>query len=158
VNRIEDLRFPGAVLSRDRVAGAVLCVIGGLIVWQGWSLPFGTFRVPGPGMLPVTLAVILAFLGLLLAVKGGGPTLSALEWDEKKHALPIFGALVFTALALEGLGYRLTVGAILLFLVGVVERKGRLVAVLVATGFSAGTYALFATALRVPLPLGPFGF
>lgn len=144
--------------SRDRIAGAVLFGMGVLIAWQGWTLPFGSFRVPGPGMLPVTLAAILAVFGVLIAIRGGGPGLRALGWKEARHALSIFGALSFSAAAMETLGYRATVAAVLIFLVGVVERKGWLATVLLAAGFAFGSYALFADALKVPLPLGPFGF
>ena len=147
-----------AGISRDRVAGGALCGLGLLIAWQGWGLPFGSFRVPGPGLLPVTLAVILAIFGLLIAVRGGGPGLRALGWGEARHVSYIFGALFFSALAMETLGYRATMAVVLFFLVGVVERRGWLAAVLTAAGFSLGSYALFADALRVPLPLGPFGF
>ncbi len=156
--RPEDVPAPAAGLARDRVAGTALFAIGLLIAWQGWGLPFGTFRAPGPGMLPVTLAAILSLFGLLIAARGGGPDVRALGWGEARHVLFIFGALAFSALALERLGYRLTVAAVLLVLVGAVERRGWIPAVLVAAGFAFGSYALFADALKVPLPRGPFGF
>lgn len=156
--RIEDTPDPVVGLARDRVAGAIVFVIGLAILWQGWALPFGSFRAPGPGMLPMTLAAILATLGLLIAVRGGGPDVRALGWGEGRHVLFIFGALAFSALALEGLGYRLTVATVLLVLVGAVERKGWLPAILISAGVALGSYALFAGALKVPLPLGPFGF
>ncbi|MEK7245258.1 MAG: tripartite tricarboxylate transporter TctB family protein [Pseudomonadota bacterium] len=147
----------GAGATRDRVAGAVLFALGLLIVWEARTLPFGSLRVPGAGMFPVALALMLAALGLLLALKGGGPALRALGWKEARQGLAIFGALAFAALALDSLGYRLTVAAVLLFLIGAVERKGWLVAALVAIGFALGSHALFADFLRVPLPRGPFG-
>lgn len=154
----QDAPAPVAGPSRDRIAGVVLFGAGAVLAWQGWALPFGSFRVPGPGMLPVTLAAILAVFGLSIAIRGGGPGLRALGWGEARHALSIFGALSFSAAAMESLGYRATVAAVLFFLVGVVERKGWLPAVLLAAGFAFGSYALFADALKVPLPLGPFGF
>ena len=46
---------------------------------------------------------------------------------------------------------------VLLFLLGVVERKRPTVALIFAAAFAAGTYFLFDTLLRVPLPRGPFG-
>lgn len=148
---------PGAGPTRDRVAGAVLLALGLSIVWEARALPFGSLGAPGAGMYPVSLAFILAAIGLLLALKGGGPTLAAPGWKEARPALSIFGALAFAALALESLGYRLTVAAVLLFLIGAVERKGWLAAALVAFGFALGSHALFADFLRVPLPRGPFG-
>jgi hypothetical protein len=153
---VETLSF-GAGPTRDRVAGAALLALGLAIAWEAQALPFGSLGVPGAGMFPTALAVMLAALGLLLALKGGGPTLAALGWKEARHGLAIFAALGFAALALETLGYRLTVAAVLLFLIGAVERKGLLPAALVALGFALGSHALFADFLRVPLPRGPFG-
>ena len=47
--------------------------------------------------------------------------------------------------------------AALLFLVWLVERKSLLAAIVFAFGLSFGSYYLFDTLLRVPLPRGPFG-
>jgi hypothetical protein len=62
------------------------------------------------------------------------------------------------ALALERLGYRLTILIALLALVALMEEKGWIVGGVFAVGFSLGSYYLFNTLLRVPLPQGPFGF
>ena len=147
----------GAGPRRDRIAGLVLVALGLLIVWEARALPFGSLGAPGAGMFPVALALILAALGLLLAFQGGGPAVGTLGWKEAKPGLAIFAALVFAAFALETLGYRLTVAAVLLFLIGAIERKGWRAAGLVAFGFAFLSYALFADFLRVPLPRGPFG-
>ena len=64
---------------------------------------------------------------------------------------------VFAAWGLERLGYRLTVTVSLVALLGLVERKGPVVTALVALGLAFGTFFLFATVLRTPLPRGPFG-
>ena len=61
------------------------------------------------------------------------------------------------ALALERLGYRITIVVACAFLIGVVERRRPVAAALVAIGLAAGTYYLFDTLLRVQLPRGPFG-
>ena len=147
----------GAGPTRDRVAGTILLALGLAIGWETRALPFGSLGAPGAGMFPAALALMLAALGLLLALKGGGPALGALGWKEARPGLAIFAALAFAPLALESLGYRLTVAAVLLFLIGGIERKGWLPAVLVALGFALGSHALFADFLRVPLPRGFFG-
>jgi hypothetical protein len=64
----------------------------------------------------------------------------------------------FVALALERLGYRITMGLASAALLGLLERKGIVTSVLVAVGLSAGTYFLFDTLLRVQLPRSPWGF
>ena len=72
--------------------------------------------------------------------------------------MAILGACVFMALALERLGYRLTILVALLALVILVEEKGWVVGTVFAVGFSLCSYYLFNTLLRVPMPQGPFGF
>ncbi|HEY7649133.1 MAG TPA: tripartite tricarboxylate transporter TctB family protein, partial [Methylomirabilota bacterium] len=86
------------------------------------------------------------------------PSVAALPWTEWRHAVAILGACAFMALALERLGYRLTILLTLLALLTVVERKGWIVAAVFALAFSLGTYFLFGRVLRVPVPQGPFGF
>ena len=61
------------------------------------------------------------------------------------------------ALAMERLGYRLTIFIALLVLAGAVERKGWIAGILFAGGFALVTYFLFHTLLRLTLPQGPFG-
>ena len=64
------------------------------------------------------------------------------------------GVAVF---ALERIGYRLTMIALLIFMLGVVERKRPVMTMLVAFGFAFLSYYLFATLLKVQLPRGPWG-
>jgi len=59
------------------------------------------------------------------------------------------GVAVF---ALERIGYRLTMIALLVFMLGVVERKRPLPTLLVACGFAFLSFFLFATLLKVQLP------
>ncbi len=149
------------MLTIDRVGGAALALLALGVIEETWrlSLPLGSFHNPGPGYAPVMLALILLVFGATLAVLGGAATrFAALEWTEWRHAVAILGACAFAALALERLGYRLTVAAMLGFLVGVVERQRLVVTVVLMVAFSLGTFYLFDTLLRVPLPLGPGGF
>jgi hypothetical protein len=93
-----------------------------------------------------------------VAVLGGNtPRLGTLDFGEWRHAVAIFAACAFAALGLERLGYRLTILVVLLFLLGVVERKRVSVTVVFAVAFAVGTFLLFDTLLRVPLPRGPLG-
>ena len=78
-------------------------------------------------------------------------------WQEWRHALAIVVVCAFAAWGLERLGYRLTVTASLLALLGLVERRGPVVTTLVSLALAFGTFFLFATLLRTPLPRGPFG-
>lgn len=145
--------------TTDRVAGAVLALFALFVLWESRQLPFGTIREPGPGAVPVLLALTLLVCSLGVVLGGAAaPRLAAIRWTEWRHAVAILGACAFMALALERLGYRLTILVALLVLVGLVEEKGWVVGGVFAVAFSLGSYYLFNTLLRVPLPQGPLGF
>ena len=86
------------------------------------------------------------------------PSLSSVRWTEWRHALAILTACVFAVFAIERLGYRLTVFLMLGFLVKVVEKRGWALSLVFASSVAFGSYFLFYTTLRVPLPQGPWGF
>jgi hypothetical protein len=145
-------------LRSDQFSGLLLLALALYIGWQNRVYPVGTLAEPGPGYLPLLLAVFLGAMGLLVALWGGrSAPLAALRWTEAGRALVILVACGVATLALERIGYRLTVIALLIFLLGVVERKRPLPVALVALGFSFASYYVVAVLLRVPLPLSPWG-
>jgi putative tricarboxylic transport membrane protein len=146
------------MFSIDRVAGIALVLLSIAVLIASRALPLGTLRTPGPAYMPVLLALLLLFFGLLLiAVRGGSAPFRTLRWDEWRHAMAIVVSVVFFAYGLERLGYRLSVAAVLVFLLGVMERKSVLFALLFSVSVAAASFFVFSTLLRVPLPRGPFG-
>ena len=145
----------------DRVSGVALAVLAAVVIEETWRLrlPLGTLANPGPGYVPVLLAIGLLVAGALVAVLSrSSATLAGAGWVEWRHSVAILAVCAFVALALERLGYRLTMGLACVALLGAVERKPLVVTLLVAVGLAAGTYFLFDTLLRVQLPRGPLGF
>ena len=137
----------------------VLAALAIFVLWESRLLPFGTIREPGAGAVPVLLALTLLMCSLAVIVGGAAAQpVVAIPWTEWRHAVAILGACAFMALALERLGYRLTILVTLLALVTLMERKGWIAGAVFAVGFSLGSYYLFNTLLRVPMPQGPFGF
>jgi putative tricarboxylic transport membrane protein len=146
-------------LTTDRVSGAALVFFSLLVIWESRHLPFGTFRQPGPAYIPVILAALLLILGVcLIFISSRAPSLSLIRWTEWRHALAILAVSIFSVFALERLGYRLTVLLVLAFLVKVVEKRGWLLSLTFAFTLAFGSFFLFYTVLRVPLPQGPLGF
>ena len=146
-------------LTTDRVSGSVLVLFALAAMWESRFLPLGTFRQPGPAYIPLILGFLLLLFGASLVLTGGrSPLLSSVSWTEWRQALAILGASIFSVFAIERLGYRLTVVLVLGFLVKVVERRGWSLSLAFAFGLSLGSFFLFHTVLRVPLPLGPLGF
>ena len=145
-------------LTIDQVVGSAFAALSLLVLWETRSIPFGFLAEPGPGWLPMLLAWALLACGIAVAAGGrDGQRMAEVSWPEWRHAVAILGTCAFMALAIERLGYRVTIFVALLVLAGVVEKKGWVAALVFAGGFSLATYYLFNTLLRVPLPQGPFG-
>jgi hypothetical protein len=146
-------------MTIDRVGGAGLVLLALFTLWESRKLPLGTVQNPGPSYVPVLLALLLLGFGLVVIAMGrGSARVAAAGWGEWPHVVAILGCITFMALALERLGYRITIAVALAFLLGVVERRGLLTTVGFAAAFSGLTFYLFATLLRVPLPRSPWGF
>ncbi len=156
----QDTREPkSSGLKSDRVSGLVLLALACWIAWLNLEFPLGTLADPGPGYVPLLLAVGLGAIGLLVALFGGdSEAMRSIRWTESRRAAVIMVACVALTFALERIGYRLSVFAFLVFFLGVVERKKPLAVLLVATGFSLASFYVVATLLGVPLPRGPWGF
>jgi hypothetical protein len=143
----------------DRVGGLALVAVAVAVAAASLRYPLGTLREPGPAFFPLGLALLLGAFGAWTAAAGrDSPPLPTLGWAEWRHAAAILGACAGAALLLERLGYRLTIAAVLLVLLRGVERRGWGQTVAVALGLAAGSFYLFDTLLRVPLPRGPGGF
>lgn len=146
-------------LRSDQFSGLMLLALALDIGWENRAYPIGTLQEPGPGYVPLLLAVFLGVMGLLIALFGGrSPPLAAIRWHEAPRALVILAACGVAAFALERIGYRLTVIAMLIFFLGVMERKRPLTVALVSVGFGLISYYVVGTLLQVPLPHSPWGF
>src|SRR5687768_8547660 len=140
-------------LRSDQLSGLMLLALALYVGWENRVYPVGTLQEPGPGYLPLLLVVFLGALGLLIALWGfRSAPLASLKWTEATRAALILLACGIGALALERIGYRLTVIALLIFFLGVVERRRPVRVGLVALGFSFASYYVVADVLHVPLP------
>lgn len=147
------------MFTRDRSAGIVLFLFALGVLWENRVLPVGSLHKPGPGYMPMVLAILLAAMAILVIVNGGhSSSLRSLEWAERRHAVAVLAGCAFAALALERLGYRLTVILLVGFLLRVVERRRPVTVLAAALGLSLATFYVFNDLLKVPLPLGPGGF
>ena len=137
----------------------MLAALAALVAWQNRAYPLGALQDPGPGYTPLVIAAFLGAIGLLIALRGGSSQpLGEMQWPEAPRAAMILAACAAATYALEPLGYRITIAALLVFFLGVMERRKPLMVAAVAIGFSLLSYYLIATLLRVPLPRGPAGW
>ena len=155
---LTEQRTAQRTFSSDRIAGTILVTIAIFAIWQNSTLPLGSLSEPGAGSVPLILALLLGIAGMLIATLGGSArTVSELGWSEDPRAIAILIAAGFAIFAFESLGYRLTITALLVFLIGIVERRNPLVVLAVSIGFAVISYWLFNTLLLVQLPRGPWG-
>jgi putative tricarboxylic transport membrane protein len=146
-------------LRNDQFSGLLLLALAVFVALKNREYPLGTLQEPGPGYTPLLISIFLGAIGLLIAVRGGGSAVMRdMPWPEAKRAAIILLACGIATYALEPIGYRITVAALIVFFLGVIERKKPLTVVTVAVGFSLLSYYFIGTLLRVPLPLGPFGW
>ena len=146
-------------MTIDRVSGAFLVLVGLFVVWERRVLPLGSASRPGPGYFPLLLALLLIVLGAILIARGkDAKAIRSISWTEAPHALAILGCCVFVSLFMETIGYRLTLLLVMGFLFGVIERIKPWLTLALTFGFSLGTFWLFDSMLRVPLPRGGWGF
>lgn len=146
-------------LRSDQFSGLVLLLTALLIGWENRAYPLGSLQDPGPGYVPLMLAIFLGAIGLLIALRGmHGTPLRNISWPEAPRAVIILIVCGAAAYVLEKIGYRITVFLLLVFFLGVLERKKLWVILAVSLGFSLGSFYLFDTLLRVQLPVAPWGF
>jgi hypothetical protein len=146
-------------LGNDQFSGLMLLALAVFVGWENRVYPLGTLQEPGPGYTPLLISIFLGAMGLLIAVRGGASTpMRDTKWPEAKRAVIILLACSAATYTLEPLGYRVTVAVLIVFFLGVMERKKPLTVTGVAVGFSLLSYYFIGTLLRVPLPLGPLGF
>ena len=145
-------------MTTDRAAGATLVLIGLVTIWQSRAMPLGSLHRPGPAYMPVLLAALLIVFGIAVAAMGSrAQSITAVGWHEWRHAVAIFAACAFAAWGLERLGYRITMAVVLAFLLLVLERRGLVLGLALSLAMAWGSFYVFDTLLRVPLPRGPLG-
>jgi tripartite-type tricarboxylate transporter receptor subunit TctC len=114
----------------------------------------------GPMAFPTVLGIgLVVVLAALAATRGsaGGPPASSRAPEGAMRFAETLGWVAAYVLVSPWLGYLLTVAALLLLFLWRMGTRLPLSAA-IGTGLSAGTYLLFATQLRVPLPRGILGW
>ena len=136
--------------------GLALLALGLYGVVEASTMPMGSVALPGPGVFPLALSILLcvATLGVLAE-----PLLQAPGRDERVGlfhgpVLLAFAALCAVALLLERIGFLLTMTLFLLVLYQAFSTLGWLRAAAAAVVSALALHAFFAYAIGVPLPRG----
>lgn len=147
-----------------QIAAAIFFLAAGSVAVYAWlNLQYYTRLGPGPGFFPFWLAVGTALLALRMfytATFKEREPLPADFWPTRQGWLritAILAGLWGAALAMEPLGFRLTMLVFLAFLMLVLARRGVLLSLAIAVVGSFGVYHLFVKGLQIVLPVGPLG-
>lgn len=148
--------------NREVQSGALLLVVGGFFLIAGRNYAFGTLDMMGPGFVPLSLAFLMAMLGLALVVTGARTAstgdLNAFSSFAFKPAVLVLGAIGLFGLTMPFLGYPLACFGLVL-IGGFAATDRRPVEVVVsALLISAVTTLVFIQILGLPMPLLPEGF
>lgn len=146
-----------------QLAGAAFLLLAIGVAREALALRYYTNLGPGPGFFPFWLALGLGGLALAMILQASLPPAEPRPADFVPGGAgalrmgAVLLALGGTAALLEPLGFRLTMGAVYVFLLATLGRQGLLHTLAVALAGSAGVYHVFVHWLKVPLPTGPFG-
>jgi putative tricarboxylic transport membrane protein len=147
----------------DRTAGAVMLVFalafgaGALKQYAYWG-PNG----PGPAFLPFWLGVVMAVLATLLLVGALRTREAGADWlpsgEGLRRLLLVVGVTVVFVALLNVIGMVVGTVLFLIVLMRFLDRCAWPLTLTVALATAAFIYLVFARWLRVPLPVGLFGF
>ena len=146
----------GTRLSRDLLAGLFLIAFG-VAAYVGLSdLATRDNGNVGPGLVPKVSAVLIAGLGVVIAIAGFLPSAERLQRGAWRGPIFVLGAVVMFAMSVRTLGLAVA-GPLAVIISAFADKDSRPVEVLVfAAIMSVGCIALFKYALRLPIPLAPF--
>jgi putative tricarboxylic transport membrane protein len=148
-----------------QAAAACFFVLFALAAAHAASLPLLDALGPGPGFFPLCLSLLGMALAVTVAVQvsRGDAALfgGAVELPDRPALARIVAVLVLMAVAaslLDWLGYRLVALGFCAILLPLVGARNPLVIGAFAAIASFGVFHVFYHWLKVPLPIGEFGF
>ncbi|MFT3800437.1 MAG: tripartite tricarboxylate transporter TctB family protein [Burkholderiaceae bacterium] len=146
----------------DALLGLVLIALAAAVGLDVRTYPAIPGQNVGPGAFPGLIAALLAVCGVLLVIRGVRQRdrqswVEWMPWMRSPRQLLAFavtiGALLFTILCLDALGFIVCAAIVLLALFATLRVRWS-VAVPVALVVALGIHTIFYFGLRVPLPWG----
>lgn len=146
---------------RDFLAGSLLILIGAATVLQGMSYQLGTLMQMGPGFMPVALGVILALIGMLIAISAIAEGEFAAPFIQRKAdwrgwSCVIAGPFLFILLGIYGGLAPATFACVFVSALGDRSTSVKKAAML-AAGTTVAGVLLFVYVLEVQFPIFRWG-
>jgi hypothetical protein len=79
---------PGRTLKKDYYAGALMVLVGVAAAWVGAGYHVGELARMGPGFFPLAIGVLLAMVGVLIALNADDETAEPAAGGHAVHSLP----------------------------------------------------------------------
>jgi hypothetical protein len=140
--------------KESEVVGSLFWMaVGIFFAIGGVRLNVGTLRNPGPGFLPVIMAMILIFSSLFTLARGLiRPVRPISRFPWRRHALMI-ASVFFYGLLLELVGFLLSTFITMLILFGLSRGKSGWTMVFIYAAITAlAGWLVFSMALNIPFP------
>jgi hypothetical protein len=143
-------------ISQDVCAGLFLIAVALFFIWKAYPLPLGSLRAMGPGMLPMSIAVMLAIGGVFLALVGlrSGSLLQD-RWHLRGPFF-ILGGVVLFALLIRTAGLIVAGPVSMIFASLASHEFNWKEATIFSICMTIGCILLFKTALQLPIPIATF--
>jgi putative tricarboxylic transport membrane protein len=140
---------------QDLLAGLFFLAIAGTALWVAWDYPTGTAVRMSSGYFPRLLCLLLAVIGLFVALRSlviEGPALTAVRL---RPVLLITAAVVAFAYSIQTLGLVLAT-ALITLIGGFASPRARLIEmVAAAVVLGAMATAIFIWGIGLPIPIWP---
>jgi len=144
----------------ELLAAIVLMSFGSFVIYEARGLPYHSEFGPGPGFFPlwIGIGIVACSLFMLCANFFRGGEVIEVSRVELVRALSAWLAFVLAIALMPLIGFGLSFGLLTAFLVLVLDRRSPWLAIGVALGLALTFHLVFAVALGVSLPAGPWGF
>lgn len=126
----------------------------------GLHYGFGSWKEPGPGLLPVVFGTLLGLLSVMLfilSLKGIKRSEGKPFWEMKgswRTVLSVLASLFLYMAFFKQLGFILLTFLFIFFLLRFIGKKGWVISISLALVISFFSYGLFSLLLGTPLPKG----
>ena len=142
----------------DFWSGLALAGLGAYIVHEALGWDYVGEAGPGPGFFPVWYGGAMIVLSLLLVagavLKHAPDTGNGPDWANLRRVGLCWLALVASILLMNVLGFELSFGLLIWFIVAVMFRQPQRIALSLAVGGAVVFHLLFVQALELLLPAG----
>lgn len=147
-------------MKKGNIIAAVLCLIlSGAVIAISAGFPAGRDGVPGPGMVPIIVSVLLAAASITLIIHSlrmapeeNHPL--AMFSDDSKRVYLCMGVLIVYVVLLGFLGFLISTVLLLFLFIRWFAKKTYLFSGVYAVVLTALIYSVFRFLLKVPLDFG----